>query len=101
MARQLYPAHFGRGHVADSAPSATVGLAPANPGTGATVTATATRSDPDGDAVGLTFVWTVNGTIRRTFTSSSQLSDTFDLSVAGNGDPETSCASPSRPATAR
>ncbi|HSK96350.1 MAG TPA: hypothetical protein VK891_07020, partial [Euzebyales bacterium] len=73
--------------VANTAPVATVGLAPANPGTAATVTATATKSDADGDAVGLTYVWRVNGTIVRTFSSASALTDTLDLSVAGNGDP--------------
>ncbi len=35
--------------VANTAPVATVSLAPANPGTDATVTATATKTDADGD----------------------------------------------------
>ena len=71
--------------IANSAPSATVGLAPASPDTNAIVTATATRSDADADAVSLHYVWKVNGTTRRT-TDTTALTDTFDLSVAGNGD---------------
>jgi hypothetical protein len=67
-------------------PVATVALSPTKPDTGATVTATATKSDPDGDAVGLTYTWKVNGTTVRTFSSASALTDTLDLSVAGNGD---------------
>src|SRR5205823_1082675 len=34
----------------------------------------------------LTYVWTVNGTIKQTTAGSASLTDTFDLSVAGNGD---------------
>ncbi len=34
----------------------------------------------------LTYVWKVNGTVKQTFTSATALTDTFDLSVAGNGD---------------
>ncbi len=41
---------------------------------------TATRS-------ALTFVWRVNGTVARTFANASALTDTLDLSLAGNGDP--------------
>jgi hypothetical protein len=73
--------------VANTAPTATVGLSPASPSTGATLTATATKSDADADPVGLTFVWKVNGTIRQTTVSPTGLTDTFNLSVAGNGDP--------------
>jgi hypothetical protein len=73
--------------VANTAPAATVALSPASPGTNATVTATATKTDADADPVTLTFVWKVNGTTVRTFSSASVLVDTLDLSVAGNGDP--------------
>ena len=72
--------------VANSAPVATVALSPASPATTAIETATATKTDADGDAVGLTFVWKVNGTTVRTFSSPTALTDTLDLSVAGNGD---------------
>ena len=71
--------------VANTAPVATVGLAPSSPDTAATVTATATKSDADADTVSLHYVWKVNGTTRKT-TDTTALTDTFDLSVAGNGD---------------
>jgi hypothetical protein len=71
--------------VVNTAPVATVGLAPSSPDSGGTLTATATRSDADGDAVSLHYVWKVNGTTKRT-TDTTALTDTFDLSVAGNGD---------------
>ncbi|MBF4764918.1 S8 family serine peptidase, partial [Nocardioides islandensis] len=69
----------------NSAPSATVSLSPVSPATNQIVTATATKSDPDGNAVTLTYVWKVNGTIVKTTSGSSSLTDTLDLSVAGNG----------------
>ena len=71
--------------IANTAPSATVGLAPSSPDTNATLTATATRTDADADTVSLHYVWQVNGTTRRT-TDTTALTDTFDLSTAGNGD---------------
>ena len=46
---------------ANTAPTATVGLSPSSPTTNATVTATATKNDADGNPVSLTFVWKVNG----------------------------------------
>jgi fibronectin type 3 domain-containing protein len=67
-------------------PTATVSLTPAPPKTNDTLTATATKSDADGQQVSLTFVWKVNGTTKRTFTSASALTDTFNLATAGNGD---------------
>ncbi|MEA2623057.1 MAG: hypothetical protein QOH61_1967, partial [Chloroflexota bacterium] len=77
--------------VADSAPSASVALTPPAPGTGATLTATVTAADADGDTLSLHYVWKVNGVTRRTIDSAA-LTDTFDLSVAGNGDPGDSVA---------
>jgi CSLREA domain-containing protein len=73
----------------NSAPSATVSISPSSPTTDQTLTATATASDPDGNTVSLHYVWKVNGTARRTVDTTA-LSDTFDLSVAGNGDPSDS-----------
>jgi hypothetical protein len=74
--------------VQDTAPTATVALNTNTPLTNDTVTATATRADVDpGDVVTLTYVWKVNGTVEQTTAASSSLTDTFDLSVAGNGDP--------------
>ena len=71
--------------VANTAPVATVTVGPAAPDTAATLTATATKSDADADTVSLHYVWKVNGTTRKT-TDTTALTDTFDLSVAGNGD---------------
>src|SRR5207247_1444087 len=52
--------------VLDAAPTATVSLNTAAPRTGDVLTATATKADAEGDPVGLTFVWRVNGTVRQT-----------------------------------
>ena len=72
--------------ILNNAPVATVSLNTHSPLTNDVLTATATKSDADSDPVTLTYVWKVNGTVKRTYTSSSALTDTFDLSVAGNGD---------------
>ncbi len=72
--------------VVNTAPTATVSLNTNAPLTDDTLTATATRADLDGDAVTLTYVWKVNGATKKTTAASSSLTDTFDLSVAGNGD---------------
>jgi autotransporter-associated beta strand protein len=57
------------------------------PRTNNLLTATATKSDADGAPVSLTFVWKVNGAVKQTHTSTTALTDTFDLSLPGNGDP--------------
>src|SRR5215211_1234746 len=72
--------------VQNSSPTATVTLNNHTPGTNALLTATATRADADGDGVTLTYVWKVNGVVRKTTSASTSLTDTFDLSQAGNGD---------------
>ena len=67
--------------VSNSAPS--VGaptLAPANPKTNQTITATAAGTDSDGDALVYTYTFSVNNVQKQ-----SGVSPTFDLSVAGNG----------------
>jgi hypothetical protein len=64
----------------NTTPVATVRLDTRTPSTNDTLTATATKSDQDGDPVSLTFVWKVNGTVIRTFTSADALTDTLDLS---------------------
>ena len=71
--------------VVNSAPTASVTLSPTNPGTNQILTATATRADADADTVTLTYVWKVNGVVKRT-QQTAALTDTFDLSQAGNGD---------------
>jgi hypothetical protein len=71
---------------ANTLPTATVGLSTTSPTTNQTLTATATKDDANGDPVSLTFVWTVGGVVRRTFTSATALTDSFDLSQTDNGD---------------
>ena len=65
-------------------PVATVSLNAHATATNGSLVATATKVDPDGDPVSLTFVWQVNGVTERTFTSATAVSDTFDLGAAGN-----------------
>ena len=68
--------HFYR----DTVPVATVSLGSHTPGKTDVLTATATKSDADGDAVTLNFVWKVNGVIKQTTLASTALTDTFSLS---------------------
>ena len=70
----------------DHPPTATVSLSSHAPLTNDVLTATASKADIDGNPVSLTFVWSVNGVVKRTYSSASALTDTFDLSVPGNGD---------------
>jgi len=74
----------------NDAPVATVSLNDHSPKTNDTLTATATRADVDGDAVTLRYVWKVNGTVKRDVTKSANspadLTDTFSLATATNGD---------------
>jgi hypothetical protein len=72
-------------HVRDSAPVAAVALDSVTPSTDATLRATATASDIDGDPLQYTFRWLVGGVEKRAITGATS-TDTFDLSVAGNGD---------------
>ncbi|MDP3062880.1 MAG: PKD domain-containing protein, partial [Chloroflexota bacterium] len=67
-------------------PVATVALNASSPRTNDTLTATAAKSDVDNDPVALTFVWKKNGAVTKTTPGSASLTDTYDLSVAGNGD---------------
>ena len=72
--------------IANTAPVATVSLDDPTPSTNAVLTATATGSDADADAVSFTYVWRVDGAIVKTTAGTSSLTDTLDLSQAGNGD---------------
>ena len=66
-------------------PTATVSLSDPSPGTNDVLTATATGDDFDGDPISFFYQWKVNGNLVK-YTLTSSLTDTFDLSAAGNGD---------------
>ena len=66
-------------------PVATVAVNEHSPLPQDVLTATATNWDPYGNPVTLTYVWTVNGTVKRTSISTA-LTDTFALSTLGGGD---------------
>lgn len=70
--------------VADTAPVVSVSLNTTAPTTRTVLTATVAATDADGDALTFTYVWKVNGAIRRT-TVTSATSDGFDLGKPGNG----------------
>jgi hypothetical protein len=70
--------------IADSAPVASVTLS-GSPAVNGTLTANVTRSDADGDTVKLTYVWTVNGVVKRTTTLTTATSDSYTLTGASAG----------------
>jgi YVTN family beta-propeller protein len=72
--------------VLNSAPSASITLTPIEPSHKALLTADVAVSDADQDSVMLTYVWRVNGEVRRTVTTTAT-SDQFDLSLPRNGSP--------------
>src|SRR5262249_33913840 len=67
--------------VADRAPIAGVSLNTSAPPRSSTLTATATKSDPDGDPVTLDYVWKVGSNTVKTTTNSTATTDTLDLST--------------------
>ena len=67
------------------APTATVALTPKPATTNQTLTATATKADANNDPVTLTYVWKVGTTTVQTTAVSSSLTDTLDMSLAGQG----------------
>src|SRR5206468_3810377 len=75
--------------VVNSAPAPTVSLGDHSPKTNDLLTATATRSDADGDAVSLHYVWKNGSTVVRDVTksagTSADLTDSLNLALAGNG----------------
>jgi YVTN family beta-propeller protein len=70
--------------VVDSAPTASVALNTTSPTTQTVLVATTTAADADGDPLAFTYVWKVNGVMRRT-TVTVATTDTFDLGRPGNG----------------
>jgi plastocyanin len=72
--------------VQNTPPTSTVALNTSTPADNSILTSSAARADVDNDAVTLTYVWKVNGVTKKTTLNSSSTNDTFDLSVAGNGD---------------
>ena len=60
-------------------PVASVSPIPAAPVATATLMATATKSDADGDPVTLTYEWSVNGVVVQTTSSMNNLTDTLNL----------------------
>jgi hypothetical protein len=60
-------------------------LSPPLPGTNDTLTATATTFDADGNTVTLTYVWKNGTTVVKSTANTGSLTDTLDLSLAGNG----------------
>src|SRR4029077_3899252 len=63
-----------------------LGLAPNPAGTNSALIATVAATDADGDPITFNYVWKVGGVVKKTTTASALTTDTFDLSVAGNGD---------------
>ena len=72
--------------VINSAPSVSVTLTPIKPSHKDMLTADVTVSDADLDTVMLTYVWRVEGQVRRTVITTAT-SDQFDLSLPHNGSP--------------
>ena len=72
--------------VVNTTPAVSVTLTPIKPSHKEMLTADATVSDADSDSVTLTYVWRVEGEVRRTVTTTAT-SDQFDLSLPHNGSP--------------
>src|SRR5262249_20139208 len=70
--------------VANPVRTASVLLSSTRPQTDDTLQATATTADNDGDPVTVTYVWQVNGQTVKTTPSTSQTTDSLDLSQSGN-----------------
>ena len=67
--------------VGNTPPTVTVSLSDATPQSRDVLVATASAQDADGDALTLTYTWSVNGVMKQTGASNS-----FDLAAKGQGD---------------
>ena len=72
--------------VTNTPPMATVSFNTTTPTTNETLVATANAFDNENDTITLTYVWTVGSTVVQTTAGTTALTDTLDLSLAGNGD---------------
>ena len=72
--------------ISGSLPGVTVALSTTSPLTNDVLIATATKAESHDNPVTLTYIWQVNGVVKRTFTSATALSDSFNLGIPGNGD---------------
>ena len=71
--------------VVDTAPTLALSVSDATPNSRDVLVASVSSDDADGDAVTYTYVWSVNGVAKPTF-STAATSDSFDLAPKGNGD---------------
>jgi len=73
--------------IVNSAPTVGVSLNTTKPTTRTVLVATAAGQDLDRDPLTFTYTWRLNGVVRRT-TTTSATTDSYDLSVKGNGSNE-------------
>src|SRR5262249_35702741 len=66
-------------------PTGAVMLSNSSPLTNETLTATAVTSDGENNPVTLTYVWKVGNTVVKTTANTTALTDSLNLSIAGNG----------------
>src|SRR5262249_42630927 len=59
---------------------------PPAPGTSDLLQVTTTAADADGEALTYTYTWSVNDVVKQTTPNVTSTTDTFDLSLAGQGD---------------
>jgi hypothetical protein len=71
--------------VLNTAPTATVALGNHSPGTDDVLQASVLGGDIDSDTITYTYLWTVNGNVQRT-TTTTALTDSLNLASPGNGD---------------
>ena len=78
--------HSEPGAAGNPASDQLVGPARNPAGTNSSLDGDRRATDADGDPITFNYVWKVGGVVKKTTTASALTTDTFDLSVAGNGD---------------